>query len=76
MICDLEFRNTERHCNAYGFPRLPLPDTESNEQDVAYVFNHSQIAMLPVDAMKLRKATRVDPILSKVKKDGLNKALK
>ena len=63
---DLEFRKTERHCNADGFSRLPLPDTECNEEDVAYVFNHSQIAMLPVDAAKLRKATRVDPVLSKV----------
>ena len=64
---DIEFRATEKHCNADGFSRLPVPPTQP-KQDVApsSVFNLTQIASLPVDAEILRRATRDDCLLSRV----------
>ena len=64
---DIEFRATDKHCNADGLSRLPLPPTQS-KVDVApaSVFNLTQIASLPVDAEDLRRATKDDPLLSRV----------
>ena len=64
---DIEFRATEKHCNADGFSRLPVPPTQP-KQDVApeSVFNLMQIASLPVDAETLRRATGEDRVLSRV----------
>ena len=62
---DLEFRSTEKHCNADGLSRLPL-DTMEGEVDSLSAFNLSQIDFLPVDTKKLRQATRNDPTLSRV----------
>ena len=60
---DLEFRSTEKHCNADGLSRLPL-DTMEGEVDSLSAFNLSQIDFLPVDTKKLRQATRNDPTLT------------
>ena len=65
---NLEFRPTEAHGNADAFSRLPLPirEQEDNSSIDATNFNVSQIDVLPVDADQLRRATAVDPVLSKV----------
>ena len=63
---DIEFRSTDDHSNADGFSRLPLPDQGQKGVPAASVFNMTQIALLPVDADKLRQATQEDPVLSKV----------
>ena len=65
---NLEFRPTAAHGNADAFSRLPLPirEQEDNSCIVATNFNVSQIDVLPVDADQLRRATAVDPVLSKV----------
>ena len=57
----------DKHCNADGFSRIPVPPTQS-KQDVApeSVFNLTQIASLPVDAETVRKATRENRVLSRV----------
>ena len=64
---DIEFRSTDRHSNADGFSRLPVPPSQT-KQDVApsSVFNLTQIACLPIDADGLQKATREDTLLSRV----------
>ena len=60
---DIEFRSTEKHCNADGFSRLPLPAQESVDR-ITTAFNVSQIEFLPVSADRLARATQTDLILS------------
>ena len=63
----IEFRPTSAHANANGLSRLPLEGLSNGEclSDVS-IFNVSQIRVLPVSAVQVCKATRSDPILSKV----------
>ena len=64
---DIEFRSTTEHSNADGFSRLPLKVGEESECVSAIsVFTLSQIEFLPVDTDKLRRATKSDPVLSRV----------
>lgn len=64
---DIEFRLTEKHCNADGFSRLPLPAQESVDRiTTAFKFFLSQIEILPVNADRLARATQTDPILSQI----------
>eukprot|EP00118_Oscarella_pearsei_P024180 m.300985 g.300985 ORF g.300985 m.300985 type:complete len:663 (+) comp40804_c0_seq14:1019-3007(+) len=68
---DIEFKPTDKHGNADGLSRLPLP-TQSDEYETgtgvaaARLVNISQINILPVTAVRLKKATAANPILSKV----------
>ena len=64
---EIEFKSTHDHGNADGLSRLPL----KKEEDTAYstepsIFNIGQIEALLVTAKAVQKATRSDPILSKV----------
>ena len=63
----IEFWPTKAHANADSLSRLPLQDSSSGEclSEVS-VFNVSQISVLPVSVAQVCKATRADPILSKV----------
>ncbi|KAL5500514.1 hypothetical protein EMCRGX_G012092, partial [Ephydatia muelleri] len=66
---DLEFRPTQRHSNADGLSRLPVVSKDrddSSDVPETAIFNISQVHSLPVTAMQLQRATRRDPILSKV----------
>ena len=64
---DVEFRRTERHANADSLSRLPLKSQCPNTgQDEATVFSLCQAEYLPVTALEVQKASRNDPILSKV----------
>ena len=66
---DLEFRPTQRHSNADGLSRLPVVSKDrddSSDVPETAIFNISQVHLLPVTAMQLQRATRRDPILSKV----------
>ena len=66
---DLEFRPTQRHSNADGLSRLPVVSEDrdgSSDVPETAIFNISQVHSLPVTAMQLQRATRRDPILSKV----------
>ena len=64
---ELEFRSTEKHANADCLSRLPLETTVAQEtpQEVM-VFNICQIEALPITNQQLERATRNDPLLSKV----------
>jgi len=63
----IEFRPTKAHANADGLSRLPLKDSNKGESlSEASVFNVSQISVLPVSVIQVCKATRADPVLSKV----------
>ena len=63
----IEFRPTKQHANADGLSRLPLQGSSNGEclSEVS-VFNVAQINVLPVSVAQVCKATRADPILSKV----------
>ena len=63
----VEFRSTKAHANVDGLSRLPLLMQEDGESlsDVS-VFNVSQISTVYVSVVDLCKATRSDPVLSKV----------
>ena len=64
---DIEFKPTGKHGNADGLSRLPVEiPSENEERTDVEVFNVAQIDALPVTAQQLGKATRSDPILSKV----------
>ena len=64
---DIQFKPTKEHSNADGLSRLPLrnekPTQHSKEVNV---FNIGQIQALPVTFSHIEKATRTDPVLSKV----------
>ena len=64
---DVEFRTTERHANAGSLSRLPSKSPCSDTvQDEATIFSLCQVEYLPVPGEEIQKASRNDPILSKV----------
>ena len=64
---DVEFRRTERHTNADSLSRLPLRSPCADTvQDEATIFSLCQVEYLPVTAGEIQKASRNDPVLSKV----------
>ena len=65
---EIEFKCTQEHGNADGLSRLPLPNVKSPKLNAADVFTVAQLDSLPVTAEQLGKATRTDPILSKVRR--------
>lgn len=63
----IEFRPTKAHANADVLSRLPLQELSSGESlSEVSVFNVAQISVLPVSVVQVCKATREDPVLSKV----------
>ena len=72
---DIEFRRTNEHSNTDGLSRLPLPVQPPSSTEATFVIG--QIQALPVTVDCLVKATRKDPILSRVMQYvGLLKLLK
>ena len=58
---------TKAHANADGLSRLPLPtDSEGKCLSDVSLYNVSQIETISVSVVDLCKATRSDPLLSKV----------
>ena len=45
---------------------LPVPSTESEDTSLTTLFNVLHVNTLPANANFLRKATAIDPVLSKV----------
>ena len=62
----MEFKSTHHHGNADGLSRLPPAKVGPECSAEPSIFNISHIEALPVTASAVRKATRRDPILSKV----------
>ena len=68
---EIECKSSQRHSNADALSRLPLPQAEPKYDsmvapDVFSCFNMSQVEALPVTAKAIQKASRIDPVLSKV----------
>ena len=65
---DIEYKSSQHHSNADALSRLPLPMSEPNAVsfDVFTCFNMSQVEALPVTAKTIQRASRTDPVLSKV----------
>ena len=64
---DIIFKPTAEHCNADGLSRLPQgqpPQTELPSE--VTMFNIGQIHTLPISASHVQRATKGDPILSKL----------
>ena len=59
-------RSTHKHMNADCLSRLPLNDHVRNEHDEVHEIHQLQLESLPVSIDQVRKATRSDPILSRV----------
>ena len=62
---DIEYRSTDKHANADCLSRLPLNDHVRNENDEIHEINRVQLESLPVSVEHVRRATRVEPILSR-----------
>ena len=64
---NIRFLLTKSHSNTDGLSRLPLADDRKvgNPEDPS-VFNVSQIAILPIQAAEVAKATCADPVLGKL----------
>ena len=63
---DIEFRSTVEHGNADALFRLPLPEGGDERSSETRMCNIRQIEMLPLSSQEIMRATRRDPILSKV----------
>ena len=62
----IEYRPTTAHGNADGLSRLPAPHADDHRSCELSVCNISQVGYFPVTVPQLQKATRQDPVLSKV----------
>ena len=63
----IEYRSTEKHENADCLSRLPIRSEGSSEGvDEVKLINTLQIESLPMNVDQVLKATRKDPILSRV----------
>ena len=68
---NISYRPTKSHATADALSRLPLKDSQTNNND-SYgvhfdsVFNFGQLEALPVTAKSIAVATRTDPLLAKV----------
>ena len=63
---DIRFRPSNKHGNTDGLSRLPVPYKDINDTSPATLFNVLQVNTLPVNSDLLKRATAVDPVLSKV----------
>ena len=64
----IRYRKAEDHGNVDALSRLPLPSTESNDQEcpTEVVLFTDQWPQSPCTANDLKQATRRDPLLAKV----------
>ena len=67
---DIRSKPTDKHANADGLSRLPLPEDHDPSAVVSTcttsVFNISQIEALPITADEIGAATKQDRILAKI----------
>ena len=70
---DTEYRSPNKHANANCLSRLQLSDHVRNENDEIQEINRVQLESLPISVAHVRKATRVDPILSRMLEQTLTR---
>ena len=67
---DISYRPTKSHANADALSRLPLEDSQTNNDSCGVhfdsLFNFGQLEALPITAKSIAAATRTDPLLAKV----------
>ena len=65
---EIEFQPTDKHSNADGVSRLPLPHPPTLEENVSEVtlYNLQLLESLPITAEQINKASKNDTVLSKV----------
>ena len=61
---NIQYRSTEKHCNADMLSRLPLRETKRKSSE-NMLFN-IQIGCLPISEIDIREATRQDDVLCRV----------
>ncbi|XP_060780909.1 uncharacterized protein K02A2.6-like [Neoarius graeffei] len=61
---EIKYRKADRHQNADGLSRLPLPVTKPDNS--VEIFYFSQVEGAPVTAVQVKRATRTDPVLARV----------
>ncbi|XP_060771685.1 uncharacterized protein K02A2.6-like [Neoarius graeffei] len=62
---DIKYHKTDQHQNADGLSRLPLPVTKPESSSTG-IFYFSQVEGMPVSAVQVKRATRMDPVLAGV----------
>ena len=67
---DIKYRSTDRNSNADMLSRFPLPERQDESENVflmeANEVNREQINALPFTPEKIAKASREDPVLSRI----------
>ena len=63
---DTQYCPSDKHGNANGLSRLPVPCKHHCDMSPATLFNILQVNQLPVNPDRLKQAMAVDPVLSKV----------
>ncbi|XP_039384821.1 uncharacterized protein K02A2.6-like, partial [Mauremys reevesii] len=62
---EIKYRKSTLHGNADGLSRLPLP-VKYQDSAQKEIFYFEQVENTPITATQIKKATRVDPVLSQV----------
>eukprot|EP00079_Xenopus_tropicalis_P016020 XP_004914327.1 PREDICTED: uncharacterized protein K02A2.6-like [Xenopus tropicalis] len=63
----IQYRSADKHGNADSLSRLPLPVHHKDRKDALEVYFINKMDTLPVSSSDIRKGTRTDPILCRVK---------
>ena len=63
---DIQYKSSQQHGNADGLSRLLLSELSATSPDISTCFNMMQIEALPITSKAIEKASRTDPLLSKV----------
>lgn len=63
----IQYKSANDHGNADGLSRLPLPVEHKDKKDAVEIYLIKKMDTLPVCSSDIRKETRADPILCRVK---------
>ena len=67
---DISYRSTTKNGNADMLSRFPLPETYNESESIFFIeaneINREQVNSLPITPDKIAKASREDPVLSRI----------
>ena len=67
---DISYRSTKKNGNADMLSRFPLPETCNESESIFFIeaneINREQVNSLPITPDKIAKASREDPVLSRI----------